>query len=80
MKMTYYGEEFNIDDEIVQRRAQRFEDTEQDLIEFVEPYLDSKYGKNIEFYVGRLGRESIEKEINLFLTTDLDLTEPAQNG
>ncbi len=76
MKMTYYGEEFNIDDEIVKRRAERFGDTEQDIIEFLTPMMDCWYGKNIDFYIQKKGLETIESELNDCLMTDLDFTDP----
>ncbi len=76
MKFNYLGVEFNLDDEIVRRRAERFGDTEKDIEEYLRPMMDCWYGKHISFYVQKRGIDVIESELNDCLMTDLDLTDP----
>ncbi len=75
MIMNYYGQQFNIDDVLVNKRKKLFEETEENIMEILKPYMDDKYGKYIDFYVGQHGKESITEELNDLLRVEIELYE-----
>lgn len=79
MEFSYHNITLHIDNEIIKKRKERFEDTDQDIIEFVEPYLDCEYGDHIREHIERVGLEKIERNINNYLMTDIELTDPVES-
>ncbi len=76
MDINYKGENFTIDDYLVNKRINCIFDTKEGIEALIQSYMECEYGNNIEFYIERYGKKHIEADLNEYLCVELEMYSP----